>query len=324
MEQKIWQILTDGKPAVLTSHANLDGDGLGATVALWHALRNQGVPTYQVYEQPTPRIFDFLPGMEDALGPCPDLPSSYNLAVLDCGSFDRMGTVAQYLDGRAFTINIDHHPANAFFGNINYVDPSASSCGELVYRILRGAEVPLSREIADCLFVAIMSDTGGFSYRNTTSESLDIAAELMRCGVLPYELDRKVFRAPPAAQLELQGMVLQTLRLAAEGRIATMKITEKMFSESGVGPTDTQGFAEITAAIRSVEVGVLLKEVPGCDDVKVSLRSNDYVDVCEIAKSFGGGGHSHASGCEIRGAIDQVEQAVLNRIREQLRVLNVS
>ena len=322
MEQKIWQTLTDGKPAVLTSHVNLDGDGLGATVALWHALRQQGVQAYHIYEQPTPKVFDFLPGMAEALGPCPDLPSSYNLAVLDCGSFDRVGSVAKYLDGRAFTINIDHHLTNSFFGNINYVDRSASSCGELVYRILRRAGVPLSREIADCLFVAIVTDTGMFSYRNTTSESLDMAAELVRCGVLPYELDRKVFRAPPASQLELQGMALQTLRLEAEGRIATMKLTGEMFAKCGVGPTDTQGFADIPASIRGVEVGVLLKDVSGCDDVKVSLRSNDRVDVCEIARSFGGGGHSLASGCEVKGTIDQVEQTVVNKIREQLRELD--
>jgi len=317
-EQQIWQSLTDGAPVVLTSHERLDGDGLGSALALWHALRDYKVPCYQVYEPPLPAVFGFLPGVEEARQDCGDLPERFILVVVDCTSLSRTGAIAQELSGKGKVINIDHHLTNEFFGDLNLVRHTASSCGELAYGILEQAGVPISPQIAECLYAAILTDTGRFSFHNTTAEALRICGELVRAGADPATLSEKIYSSPSAAQVMLQGMVMETLRLAEGGKVAIMKITEEMFRRTGVGPVDTQGFADLPACIKGVQVGVLLKEMPGCDFIKVSLRSRDQVDVCEVARHFAGGGHVHAAGCEVKSSIEQTEKAVLEVIRSQL------
>ena len=305
---------------VLTSHERLDGDGIGSTLALGHVLRSQGIECYEVYEPPLPAVFGFLPGAREAHESCDDLPARYHLVVMDCSELSRAGAIAKELDGKGQVVNIDHHLTNELFGDLNLVQHTASSCGELIYGILEQAGAALSPQAAECLYTAILTDTGGFAFHNTTAESLRVCGELVRAGANPTGLSQRIFLSPSVGQLRLQGMALATLRLEEGGRIALIKITEQMFRQSGMGPVDTQGFAELPASIQGVQVGALLKQMPGCDFVKVSLRSRDLVDVCMVAKHFGGGGHAYAAGCELKLPLEQAEEAILARIRLQLRL----
>jgi phosphoesterase RecJ-like protein len=318
MHEAIWGLLTDGLPAVVTSHARLDGDAVGSAVALWHGLRDRGVDAYQVFEPPTPSMFHFLEGLVDDGADLARLPGSYNLVVIDCGALERVGELADKLTGRTRTVNIDHHDSNAFFGDVNYVDPAASSCGEMVYGILKAGQVPLTAAIAECLFTAIVTDTGQFSHQDTTPAALNICAECMQAGAEPHELIRRLFMSPSPAQVKLRHLALGTLRFYGGARIATMDITEGMFRQTGLGPIDTEGFAEVPVTIQGVQASALLKEMPGCGYIKVSLRSREAVDVCAVARSFGGGGHVHAAGCELEGTLEEAREAVAERLQEQL------
>ena len=315
----IWQVLTDGLPAVVTSHIRLDGDGVGSALALWHAVRARGGEAYAFFEPPMPTMFSFLSGVDQSLADPSLLPPAYNLVVIDCGSLDRVGEAAGRLTGRVRTVNIDHHDSNACFGDLNHVDPAASSCGEMVYRLLKAGGVPLSREMADCLFTAIVTDTGQFSHQDTTPDALRVCAECVQAGAQPHELVKRLFMLPSPAQVKLRHLALGTLRFHGEGRVATMTVTLDMFRQTGLGPVDTEGFAEVPTSIQGVEASALLKQMPGCGYIKVSMRSRESVDVCEVAKAFGGGGHKQAAGCEIRGELESVREIIAARLQHHLR-----
>jgi phosphoesterase RecJ-like protein len=318
LHRQIWELLTEGLPVVVTSHIRLDGDAVGSALALWHGLRARGVEAYQAFKQPTPSMFHFLEGLAAESAVPLRLPDRYHLVVLDCGTLDRVGEVAERLGGRARTLNIDHHASNSCFGDLNYVDTDASSCGEMVYGLLRDGGVPLSRDVAECLFTAIVTDTGQFSHEDTTPEALAICAECMRAGAKQHELIRQLFMSPSPAQVKLRHLALGTLRFYDGGRVATMCITREMFRQANIGPQDTEGFAEVPVGIQGVVASALLKELPGCDQIKVSMRSRESVDVCAVARLFGGGGHMHAAGFEVADSLENARQSVAEQLQAQL------
>jgi len=323
IERQIWDLLTDGTPVVVTSHVNLDGDGVGGALALWHALRGVGIECVQHYEAPMPSVFEFLPGLDERAG-LDGLPERFHLAVIDCGDLARTGQLAGERDRAERIVNIDHHRTNYEFGHINYVDRDVSSSGELIYRILQAGGVPMTSEIAHCLYVAILTDTGGFAYSNTTPEALDICARLFRAGVRPWTLYEQLYGSPAESVVRLKGLTLGTLKLEADGRIATMQITDEMFRSTGTRPVDTQGFADLPISIANVEASALLKEIAEggkVQYVKASLRSRPgerSVDMCSVAEAFGGGGHRHAAGCEFESTLAEAREALLGEIKRQL------
>jgi len=316
--RKIWQVLTDGRPVVLTSHVRLDGDGAGSVLALRHALRAHGVDARHIFEQPTPPMFNSMPGMTER---CPDparLPERYHLAVIDCGNWQRIGKVGEALTGRVTTVNIDHHSSNTRFGDLNLVDPTASSVGEMMYDLLREAGAPITQDIAECLFAAIVSDTGQFSHEDTNPNAFTVCGDCVRAGARPDRIVGALFASPSPAQVKLQHLALGTLQFHYGGRIATMDITRAMFDQVKLQPADTEGFAELPISIQGVQASALFKEMPGTDYVKVSMRSRNCGDVCAVAREFGGGGHMHAAGCEIRDTLAEARRAIVQRMELQL------
>ncbi|MFO8008029.1 MAG: DHH family phosphoesterase [Candidatus Brocadiia bacterium] len=316
----IWEALTEGSPVLVTSHERLDGDGIGSALALWHALQHAGVEALPVFQPPTPSMFDFLPGVEHNCAGTDRIPEAYNLVVIDCGNLARVGEVAGELTDHTRLINIDHHDSNTMFGDLNCVDPSASSCGEMVWHLLQVAGTPLTGEIAECIFTAIVSDTGQFAHQDTTPRAFRVCAQCVEAGARPHTLVRKLFMSPSPDQVRLRHLALGTLQFHCRGAVATMEVTEEMFNRTKLAPVDTEGFAEIPIAIRGVQASALLKEMPGCDFVKVSMRSGEQVDVCAVARAFGGGGHKHAAGCEIADTLPVARDAVVQELAGQIRV----
>jgi len=318
IEEQIWQTLTDGTPVVLTSHQGLDPDGLGSALGLWHALRTQNVPCYQLYPPPLPEAYDFLPGVEEARYSADALPGDFNLVMIDCGAFDRVGDLAGPFERANTLINIDHHATNDYFGDLCLVEENASSCGELVYRIIEIAGVPVTKDAAECIYAAILSDTGKFTYHNTNAEVFRICHKLVLAGTNPTKMANRIYASPTLAEVRLKAEAVKTLDFKDEGKIGLMRITEEMFRNVGLDPVDCHGFADIPASVRGVEVGVLLKEMPEEDYIDISLRSRDHVDVCQVAGTFGGGGHRHAAGCEIVADLDEAQEMLVQTIRRQI------
>lgn len=307
---------------LISSHVRLDGDAIGSEIAMYHALENLGKEPTIINDSSIPRMFTFLP--ETALFNNPKdlretLGSVYELIIaLDSPSLDRLGKTCSIFSNplrQASVINIDHHVSNSNFGNINLVCPELSSTGEIILCLLKETSQKITPRIATALYVAIITDTGRFTHSNTTPESLRAAAYLIDHGANPAEIAKYVYKANTYGQLMLHASATKTMRLDAGGRIAIIHLTREMMETARIPAIDIQEFSEIPASIEGVMVGILLREMNEPNMVKVSLRSRDSINVNKIAQKFGGGGHEHASGCEIPGSIKDVEKIIMEETK---------
>lgn len=291
---------------LISSSARLDGDGLGSELALLAICRHLGKNAVVVNDGPIPANLKFLPGIEHAYDYPKAMDAQFDLLVtVDCGSKKMLERVGEGLPERCKIANIDHHAGSTQFGDWNWIDFGASSAGQLVYELAGLLKVPVSRGMATCLYTALTTDTGGFSYSNTSARTMAVASHLLETGMDPSEVSRAVYRSRTPAFLALMGKVLGSFSYHAAERIVVARITQAMRAETGGDPKESLGLMELVTSVASGEVSLLLKET---DDghVKCSLRSEGLVDVNAIANKFGGGGHVRASGAKLKGTLDEV------------------
>jgi phosphoesterase RecJ-like protein len=302
---------------LITSHIDPDGDAIGSALAIASVLRRLGKSVKVVLEDQVPLTFSFLKG-SDSVITSPTDPCEVAI-VVDAGSLDRVGWVKEVVLECGVVANIDHHGSNDQFGHHNLVVTSAGACGEIVYRLVTGLVDSLTKDEAEALYVAILSDTGCFRFPTTSSDTLRTAASLIDAGVRPYHAASEIFWKRSPSALRLLSSALSTIEVTDGGAVATMEITKQMFEESGVNPKEIEGFANYPRSIRDVRVGALVREMN--DGLfRVSLRAREGYRVDGVAKSFGGGGHPTAAGFRIRGDIEDVK----TKLREEIRttVLN--
>ena len=311
---EIATIVNEGKRFLLASHKDPDGDALGSILALGEALMLSGKEVVLFNEGPMPDSMVFLKGIEKIVDRFnPESDSEFDaLFALDCGTFERLGEASFILSAIRPLINIDHHEKNAHFGDINLVDTNSSSVGEIIYRFIQAAELPMNEHIAEDLFVAIQTDTGSFRYENTTKEAFTIAGELMGWGVNPWKVSRRVMDEYSLKKLRLLALALNTIEILHEGKVGLITITQQMFSQAKAHSFDSERFVDYPRFIPGVEIGALIKEI-GRDYYKFSLRSNDWVNVADLACQFGGGGHPKAAAFTRNGSLDLVKQEFLDK-----------
>ncbi|MGD0196422.1 MAG: bifunctional oligoribonuclease/PAP phosphatase NrnA [Solirubrobacteraceae bacterium] len=285
---------------LLVTHENPDGDALGSLIAmqaLLMALDKDSLLVIAPDDFPLPREYSFLSLDGLVTGPPPDLELR-TVMFLDCGNLDR-NPLAPLLDGGSL-VNIDHHHDNTRFGAINYVVEDASCTAEIVWDLLRATGVELTTAIAEALYVGLVTDTGRFSYENTTGRSHEMAAELIAAGVDVAAMYRRIYEEIPQAKLALLCRALASLRIFADGRLATAVLTAQDFAETGAEDNHSEGVIDHLRALSGVKVAMLVRELSanarGAQH-KVSLRATDNdVDVSAIARMHGGGGHRRAAG----------------------------
>jgi phosphoesterase RecJ-like protein len=207
-------------------------------------------------------------------------------------------------------LNVDHHPGNTLFGDVNWVEPGASSAGEMVYRLLREMALPVLPDVAANLYAAILTDTGGFRYANTTAESLRVAAELVTAGAVPETIAEGLVANRDLREWRLLSEVLAGLTVTAGGRVAWIEVTAAARQHAGVGLEVTEDFIQYPRNLAGVRLAVAFKEI-SAGEVRVSLRSHGDVDVARLAGTFGGGGHRNAAGCTIRDGLAAAKAQVL-------------
>lgn len=294
-------------------HVSPDGDSIGSTLGVYHALKAAGKDVVLPLAEPIPRIYHFLPGWDTAFTPWRQVQGPFDLAVfLDCGDRSRVGEAEPVVQMAKAVLNIDHHATNTIYGDYNHLDYSAAALGEVAYRLVKALGLPFNREIATSIYTAIVTDTGSFKYESTTAETHRIAAELMSYGVKPYDVAAAVFENETSAGLRLLARALGTLQV--QERVACLYTTRAMLTESGALDEDTEGIVNYARSVDGVEVGCYFKE-NGSNGVKVSLRSRGQVDVGGVAVALGGGGHARAAGATLPNitlseAIDRVLAAV--------------
>ena len=283
---------------LLTTHEGPDGDALGSLLAMHEVLRQLGkdsVMFLAAKEFPLPVEYRFLP-LEEVFHEPPADVVDRTLVFLDCGNIDRMPVEFLQRDG-ARLVNIDHHHDNTRFGTVNLVDTVASCTAEIVLEITKRLGAELTPEIAQALYVGLITDTGKFMYENTRAASHRVAAELIDAGVDVNDIYRRLYERVPLEKWRLTARALEKIELYDEGRFAVTYISADDYEASGAGEVLTEGIIDFLRALEGVEVAAMIRDKTdgGRSARKVSLRSTD-VDVSAIARAHGGGGHRRAAG----------------------------
>ena len=323
---EVLAVLNGKETAILTTHVNADGDGCGSEVALCSWLRARGTEAYIVNPTPIPQSLRFLVTNDswvvDARSPeAREVCDGGDIAiVLDTGEVSRIGRMRQLIDGLE-TVVIDHHPTgDRPIAGVSLRDSTAGATGELVFDLIHRAGGPWPEDANLPMYVAILTDTGGFRFSNTTHTCLRIAAELVERGVSPDETYRRIYGSSPQRRIQLLQATLASLEVDETGQVAWMTVSNKEYDAVKAVPDDLEGFVDYPRSIENVEVGLLFRKIAR-KGIKVSFRSNSAVDVNSLARRFGGGGHVRASGALIRGTLDQVRHDVVQAAREAVELL---
>jgi len=312
-------IMKAGRRFLVVTHVRPDGDAYGCMLAIAHSLRMMRKKIVLWNEDGVVDRYRFLPGSDWISSETPPSGSFDARIVVDTASMERAGKISMPSDRRSPIINIDHHASNPGYGDLVYVEPSRASCGEVIFDLLRLAKMPVPKEAAECLFVAISTDTGSFQYPSVTPSTFRIAADLLEYGLDLGEITRRIYESYPPRRLLLLREVLQSARFDSGDRIGYFWIDAGSYRRSGARPEDSEALIDHVRSIHSVRVAVLFEEIAGERTVRISLRSKDRrVDVNRVARQFGGGGHPAAAGARIQGGREEVEQRVLEAVRMEL------
>jgi bifunctional oligoribonuclease and PAP phosphatase NrnA len=308
---------------LLTTHENPDGDALGSLLGMHLALAQldkEAAMFLAAANFPLPHEYRHLP-LTGLLNAPPDDVDERLVVFLDCGNIDRMPV--DFLRSEDVRIvNIDHHHDNTRFGEVNYVDSSASSTAELVWRLTKELGAELTPPLAEALYVGLVTDTGRFMYRNTGAESHRMAAELIEAGASPHEVNRRVFESLPFRRLELLARALARVERVDGGVLTVTHLTREDYLDTGSDEHDSEGVVDHLRSVEGTAVAVLVRELLGEDRAgqrKVSLRAVDgRVDVSRIARGFGGGGHTQAAGFTTGLPVRELLERVRAEVGEQL------
>jgi phosphoesterase RecJ-like protein len=295
---------------VLSSHARPDGDSIGSQLAMAFTLQAMGKDALVVNADPAPPPLMAFPGVRD-IRLAPSVEGDFEAAIImECGELRRTGVSGLE---RFLVINIDHHPGNTGYGQINWFDPGAAACAEMVYDVVRALGVPLSTTIATHVYLAILTDTGSFHYSSISTRTFEICRECIAAGVDPVLVARNVYDSNNMGRLKLFGAVLGAMQIDQTGRIAIVYVDHEMARAAGGTYEDTEGLINLPLTVKEIEAVVFFKQEKG-DRYRVSLRSKGNVDIGEIAKEYGGGGHKNASGCTVSGPIEELQKALVGKI----------
>lgn len=316
--ETVARALIQQKKFTLLGHSIPDGDCVGAVIAMMWALANMGKDVNAIIEDGVPSTYRFLNGSEriSSISNLPDINDC--LVYLDCATGERVGDrLSGLIPSRAVVINIDHHVSNGGYGTENLVDAGASSTCEIVFRLLKKMNLPITIDIATPLYCGIVMDTGSFQYSNTTPETLRIAAELLEYGVDIDLVRNRLFESKSRVEVNLQKKALDSLEFSKDGRIASMHLSYDDLAQLGAVHLHFEGTINMARNIEDVEVALLFREIePGV--IKVGFRSKQLVDVNRIAAEWGGGGHKRAAGATLRGELEAVKKLVLLKVEEHL------
>lgn len=308
MQKAIQSELDSAQRILLVGHRDPDGDSAGSLLALAGALGDKQIYCYSHGRLPEHYMFldpskilhnsirtDFMPDL---------------LIAHECPSLDRMGDAMQMVGADTKIVNIDHHPDNAKYGHVNWIDTDAAALGEMMYALLKSWDRPITPQMSSQLYTAILTDTGRFQYPGTTARTLSICSELVERGADPALITRQIYFGLPMSHLRLMHAALHDMEPAADGRILAFTLKPEDFEAAGAAPGDAEGIIDLTQISNQVRIGLLFRESTD-GKIKVSLRSRDSVNVGALAGSLGGGGHKNASGCTLSGTFQEVKDKVM-------------
>ncbi len=307
--------IDNAKNIVILTHEMPDGDAIGSSLALYTGLKQLGkdvdviIPEYS-------KTFEFLPNSKEIKKE--GRSETYDLAIaLDSGDIKRLNGFAKYFENANTKISIDHHSSNTMFADYNFVNPTSPACSQILIIVLEALGIIIDKEIGTCLLTGIITDTGGFKYKGVTAETFEFVAELLNRGVNVSDVYKKVLQTISKTRFELTRIALNRLEFLEDGKLTFTYITKEDEERLGAGNNDHDGIVEMGRDIEGVEVSIFLRETD--NGYKISLRSNEYVNVSDICLIFGGGGHIRAAGGNINLPFEQAKTKIIEECKKYLR-----
>jgi phosphoesterase RecJ-like protein len=315
--QKIVDAIRARQRFVISSHSRPDGDSIGSQLAAAYALRALGKQVTVINADPAPPPLMQFPGVSDiTIAERVDLAPGDDAAaiIMECSDLARTGVAGLE---RFFVINIDHHPGNTGYGQLNWFDATAAACAELVFDLVGALNVPLTPEIATHIYLAILTDTGSFHYSSISPRTFEICRETIEAGVDPVLVARNVYDSNNMGRLKLFGAVLSAMQIDPTARIAIVYLDHEMARQAGGTYEDTEGIINLPLTVKEIQAVVFFKQAEG-EEYRVSMRSKGDIDIGSIAKEFGGGGHKNAAGCTVTGPLDALQKMFIEKIERAI------
>jgi phosphoesterase RecJ-like protein len=310
------QLIAERRSFLVTSHARPDGDAIGSSLGMMHLLEGLGKQVTVAFADPIPLIYRVLPGVDRIVSKLPSTPPDA-VVLLECDSLERTGfSAAAFAEMAApFTINIDHHLSGRSFASFNWIDIHSCAVGAMVYDLAVASGVDITPAIATCLYTAVLTDSGSFTYACTNASTFALAQHLVEQGADASRIAKAVYFSNPASKIQLLGAALRNLNIAPP--IAWAWITLDEMASYGANVEDSEGIVNYLIGIAGIEAAVFLRELPDSAGFRLSLRSKGNIDVARVAERLGGGGHRNASGCTLEGPLASATDRILTELRAE-------
>lgn len=310
------EILKEIKKAekiVILTHESPDGDAMGSALAMKLMLEELEKKSDVIIPEYS-RMFNFLPSV-DKIKIDSEI-KQYDLAIsVDCANFKRLAQ-NEYFQNAKKTIVIDHHGSNNMYGDLNYVNPVSPACCEILVSMAEYFGIKISKEIGTCIMAGIITDTGGFRYMGITPDTFEYTAELIRIGVDIPDIYKRTMGTKTKANFELTKRVIDRMELLEDGKVSFTYINSQDELEVNAEPGDHEGLVNIGKDIEGVQVSIFIRQKDNEDAYKVSLRSEDGINVSDICLLFGGGGHARAAGALIQGTVEEIKEKLMKEIKK--------
>jgi phosphoesterase RecJ-like protein len=326
--QQVVECIRKNRDFLVTTHTNPEGDAIGSQLSLVRLLKALGKNVIAVNEDPLPYGYNFLPDV-DQIRKFRKNKQKFKFdifATVDCSDLHRPGEVYLLNTMGRPVLNIDHHISNEGFGAVNWVDPKASCCAEMIYRLYRKLRVPIDRYTALLIYVGILTDTGSFHYSNTSAFTHRVVADLMQYGLDITKIYKDVYESVPYQDMRLLSEIVPTMKRMLNGRVLWFQVSKETIKKHAKISFDlSEHILSFGRSVKGAEVVLLFKENLGVEnEIRVNFRSQGGVDVNTIAGYFNGGGHRSAAGATVRGTLESVTKRVLSKVREAYRSKNKS
>lgn len=312
---KIVEEIYNAKNIVILTHIQPDGDAIGSSLALYNGLKQINKDVDLIIPE-FPKMYSFLPNANEIK--TVEKNENYDLAIaLDCGDLTRLKGTERYFEDANCRISIDHHEINTMFADYNFVNPIAPACAQILIIVLETLGIEITKEIGTCLLTGIITDTGGFKYSGVTAETFEFTAGLLNKGVNVSNVYKKVLQTVSRSKFDLMKIAMERIEFFEDGKIAFTYINKEDEEKTQADTGDHNGIVEMGRDVEGVEVSIFLRETD--DGYKISLRSNDYMNVSDICVLFNGGGHIRAAGGSINLPFEQAKERIISECKKNLK-----
>lgn len=302
---------------MVLGHKDADGDTLGCSLAFGEALRAQGKQVTILMPHPLSQKYSWMPGFDEIVDRPAEGSDIQLVLFFDAGNIGRSGSAVEHIAAQATIVNVDHHPSNSRFGDLNIVDPEASAVGQMCLDMLEHFGWRITPAMATNLYTALMTDTGGFRHENTTPRALRDASRLAALGADPSYVASMVYKSRPLTTVKLSGLAIAGMQVEQDGRLAWARVTRRMLREAGAVMAESEDIIDTLNSLAGLDLAIVFKEVQP-KLTKISVRSRGGVDAAALCAHFGGGGHLRAAGAEVPLRLEEAIPTVLEVARESI------